>query len=219
MQTENETLLGPVAQNPLLIILDLILGYMGYGLLTFPIIITLAMVIWDYLIIFGSKLPEFLDYIPEQWVSNIPAELTADDIMGAYFLLTTLFWAVARLVSIVFSLIQRLAGKAPLPAAIQSEPPAAQFKKAVAHFIRHFPRRLLWSALPTTAVFLTALVAMPFSDMFKREDFVLYCVIMIVFCVIAVGFIFAHVLWREISELILAFAQYTLTAGHVKIAE
>lgn len=217
MLTRQPALLDSTRQHPFLIILDLMLGYFGYGFLTFPIVLTLFMLVFDYLIIFGSKLPSFLDYIPEQWVSRIPEDLTANDITGAYMLLTALFWAVVRLARELFSLVRRLVGRAPLLEAVQLE--TLPFQKQMVGFLRLIPRRLFWSVVPTIAVFLVAFIAMPFSDGFQRDDLPWFYVILIIFCVIAVVMIVSHVLFDGVAQLILLYARHTLNTAHLQIGE
>lgn len=215
MQTKSQTLLESAIQHPLLIILDLMLGYAGYGFLTFPILLTFFMVVFDYLLIFGSKLPSFLDYIPSipALSSDAPVHLTGDDVIGAYFLLTALFWGVVRLARELFSLIRQLVGKAPLPETVQ--PHMLPVRQLLADFARRIPRRLFWSVLPTTTVFFIAFIAMPFNDMISRDDLVWFYLILIVFCVIGVGLIVSHILFSEFSQLILVLARRHLVTGRL----
>ena len=214
MQTEKQTLLPSPNRHPILIILELVLGYTGYGFLTFPIVLTFAVVIFDYLIVFGSQLPSFLDYLPlSAGASDTPVELNTDDVTRIYLLLTALFWGLVRVAREVFSLIRRLAGKAPLPEA--APPEMLPVRQLLADFARRIPRRLFWSALPTTAVFFIAFFAMPFSDLVGQDDLLWFYLMFIFFYVIAVVLIVSHIMFDGFEQLILALARRFLVTGQL----
>lgn len=215
MQTQKQTLLPYPNRHPLLIILELVLGYTGYGFLTFSIVLTFAMVIFDYLILFGSQLPSFLDYLPPLSVgaSDTPVKLNTDDVTRIYLLLTALFWGLVRVAREVLSLIRRLAGKAPLPEAVPPE--MLSIRQLLADFARRIPRRMFWSALPTTAVFFIAFVAMPFSDLVSQDDLLWFYPIFVFFYMIAVVLIVSHIMFDGFAQLILALAQRFLVTGQL----
>lgn len=206
MQKENRTPEKPAIPRPMLWIISLMINFFGCGFLTFPVLITFAVLVFDYLVIFGTNLPflKYLSFLPGM-SSSSDIHINGNDIVWGYSLLTMVFWILLRLVRGLWSAVRRKPQRTRASEPGQTEVQAPRL--ILASLVGRFSRRLLLAFLPITAVFLIAFIALPFAKLANFGALIAFYLIFFIFYVIAAGSIAAHVLIDGSSQLMLDWAR------------
>jgi hypothetical protein len=206
MQTETRTPVQPAIPRQFITVFGFMVNWFGYGFLTFPILIVLSVLLFDYITLFGPQMP-FLRYLA--WLpglsSDSDVQVNGDYILLGFSLLSTAFWGLSKLVRTLVAAVRRRLGREVPPEGGQVAAPPA--RPTLASLARPFLRRRLVAFLSITGVFLVTFIVLPSAKLAHRSDLIGLYLVFFVFYLIAVGSVATHVLIDGASRLLLEWAR------------
>jgi hypothetical protein len=201
MQHESMTSQGPASRKILVSIVSIVINYFGYAFLTFPILIMFSVLVFDYTVVFGTKMPfmEYLTFLPGL-ADGQDVHIDSNMVLMGYSIVTTLFWIISKIVQGVQRAVKRILRKAHPENYGISEQRMVQI--TFASVVGMFTRKLFIVSLPVTAVFVTAFTAMPFSPLIPRANLLGLVFVLFVFYVITIFSVAVHSGIDTLSQLV-----------------